>query len=106
MCSFGNIGKDMPCKERLKHVKWSTLEQRRLFSPLIKCDKTINGLNGLDPSAHFTFAHDCGPLRANRHFKHKFASATLNSFKHFFLRRIDKWNKVPKEIAVAKNLNT
>ena len=38
---------------------------------------------------------------------HRFASATLNSFKHsFFIRIIDKWNNLPKEIAEAENLNT
>ena len=38
---------------------------------------------------------------------HRFASTTLNSFKHsFFIRIIDKWNNLPKEIAEAENLNT
>ena len=71
-CALGNIGQDMPYEERLKLLKWPTLEQRRLFS----CYKTINRLNGLDPVAFFTFAHDFRPLRANHRFKLKFASAT------------------------------
>ena len=82
------------------------LLQRRLFSSLIECYKTINRLNGLDPSAFFTFAHDFRPLRANHRFKLKLTSATLNSFKHsFFIRIIDKWNNLPKEVAEAENLN-
>ena len=48
----------MPYEERLKLLKWSTLEQRRLFSSLIECYKTINRLNGLNPSAFFTFANE------------------------------------------------
>ena len=73
---------------------------------LIECYKTINRLNGLDPLAFFTFAHDFRPLRANHRFKLKLTSAILNSFKHsFFIRIIDKWNNLPKEVAEAENLN-
>ena len=61
-CALGNVGQDMPYEERLKLLKWPSLEQRRLFSSLIECYKTINRLNGLDPSAFFTFAHDFRPL--------------------------------------------
>ena len=100
-CALGNIGPDMPYEERLKLLKLPTLEQRRLFLSLIEGYKTINRLNGLDPSAFFTFAHDFRPLRANYRFKLKLASATLN----FFIRITDKWNNLPKEIAEAENLN-
>ena len=51
----------MPYEERLNHLKWPTLEQRRLFSSLMECYKTINSLDGLDPSAFFTFANDFWP---------------------------------------------
>ena len=105
-CALGNIGQDMPYEERLNLLKWPTLEQRRLFSSLIECYKTINSLNGLDPSAFFTFANDFWPLRANHHFKLKLASAILNSFKQsFFIRITDKWDNLPKEIAEVENLN-
>ena len=97
----------MSYEECLMFLKWSTLQQRRLFSSLTECYKTINRLNRLDPSAFFTFAHDFWPLGANHRFKLKFAFATSNSFKHsFFIRIIDKWNNLPKEIAEAENLNT
>ena len=87
-------------------LKWPTLKQRRLFSSLTECYKTLNRPNGLDATAFFMFARDFRPSRANHRFKLKFASATLNSFKHsFFIRVIDKWNYLPKEIAEAKNLN-
>ena len=73
---------------------------------LIECYKTINSLNGLDPSAFFTFANDFRPLRANHRFKLNLASATLNSFKQsFFIRITDRWNNLPKEIAEVENLN-
>ena len=44
-------------KDRLKHFKWPTLKERKLFSSRIECYKIINRLNGLDPSALFSFAH-------------------------------------------------
>ena len=102
-----NYWQDMSYEECLMFLKWPTLQQRRLFSSLTECYKTINRLNRLDPSAFFTFAHDFWPLGANQCFKLKFAFATSNSFKHsFFIRIIDKWNNLPKKIAEAENLNT
>ena len=90
MCPW-KYWRDMSYEERLKFLKWPTLQQRRLFPSLIEC-KTINRLNGLDPSAFFTFAYDFRPLRANHRFKLKFASATLNSFKYSFLLYKHQWN--------------
>ena len=84
-CVLGNIGRDMPYEKRLKLLQWPTLEQRRLLLSLLECYKTINRLNRLDPSAFFTFALDFRPLRAKHRFKLKLTSATLNSFKNYFL---------------------
>ena len=60
----------MPYEERLKLLKWPTLEQRKSPS-LVEYYKTINRLNGLDPSVFFTFAHEFRPLRINHRFKLK-----------------------------------
>ena len=86
-------------------LKWPTLQQRRLFSSFTECYKTINSLNGLDPSKCFTFALVFRSLKANHRFKLKSVSATLSSFNIFFIRIIDKWNNLPKEIADVENLN-
>ena len=93
-----------------KNALWSKNGQRfnKDYSPRSQTviNKTINSLNGLDPSKFFTFSRDFRPLRANHRFKLKSVSATLNSFKHFFfIRIIDEWNDLPKEIAKAENLN-
>ena len=48
--SVGNIGRDMSYEERLKFLKWPTLQQRILFSSLTECYKTITRLSGLIPS--------------------------------------------------------
>ena len=52
-CALGNIRQDMPYEELLRLLKWPTHGQRRLFSSLIECYKTINRPNGLDPSVFF-----------------------------------------------------
>ena len=103
-CALGKFGCDV--LQKTPHgLKWPTLQQRRLFSSLTECYKTINSLNGLDPSKFFTFARVCQPLKANHRFKLKSVSATLNSFNIFFIRIIDIWNNLPKEIADVANLN-
>ena len=56
-----NIGRDMSYEERLKVLKWPTLHQRRLFSLLTECCRTVNSLNGLHPFQYFTLTHDFRP---------------------------------------------
>ena len=70
---------DTSFEERLKLLKWPTLEQRRSFLSLIECYKTINSPNGLDTlRLCFRFAHDFGPLGADHRFKLK----CIHNFKH------------------------
>ena len=72
-----------------------------------ECYKTINRLNGLDPQELFIFADKFRQLRSNHCFKLKTRSAKLNSYKYsFFIRIINLWNNLPKEIAEADNLGT
>ena len=53
-----------------KILQWPTLV-RRDFLSLVECYKTINGLNGLDPSMYFAFASDYRQLRSNHRYKLK-----------------------------------
>ena len=46
-CALGNIGQDMPYEERLKLLKWPTLEQRRLFLSLTECYQTIDLMDSI-----------------------------------------------------------
>ena len=94
-------------EDRLKRVKWPTLEKRRTLSSLTECYKTINGLNCLNPHEFFNFADKYRPLRSNHRFKLKMKSAKLNCYKHsFFLRIVNLWNNLRKETAEAKDLRT
>ena len=93
--SLDNAG----CQESMNYwnIQLITAKWFRLFSSLIECHKTINSLNGLDPSAFFTLANDFRPLRANHRFKLKLASATLNSLNHSFFythnRQVEQFAK-------------
>ena len=69
---------DMSYEDRLKRLKWPTLEKRRTLSSLTECYKTINGLNCLNPHELFDFADKYRPLRSSHRFKLKMKSAKLN----------------------------
>ena len=83
-----NIGRDTSCEEGFKFLKWPTLHQRRLFSSLTECYKTVHSLKGLHPFEYFTLAHDFQPLRANYRHKLKPLPTRLNSFKYSFFVNI------------------
>ena len=83
-----NIGRDTSCEERFKFLKWPTLHQRRLFSSLTECYKTVHSLKGLHPFEYFTLAHNFQPLRANYRHKLKPLPTRLNSFKYSFFVNI------------------
>ena len=86
--SLGTTTNDMSYEDRLKRLKWPTLEKRRTLSSLAECYKTINGLNRLNPHEFFSFADKYRPLRSNHRFKLKTKSAKLNCYKHSFFLRI------------------
>ena len=96
----------MSYEERLKFLKWPTLHQRRQFSSLTECYKTITSLNGLNPFEYFTFACDFRPLRANHRHKIKPLPAKLKSFWYsLFVNIVNDWNNLPKDVAEAETLN-
>ena len=82
--ALGTAANDMSYEDRLKRLKWPTLEKRRTLSSLAECYKTINGLNCLNPHEFFSFADKYRPLRSNHRFKLKTKSAKLNCYKHSF----------------------
>ena len=91
-----NIGRDTSCEERFKFLKWPTLHQRRLFSSLTECYKTVHSLKGLHPFDYFTLAHDFQPLRANYRHKLKPLPTKLKSFKE--LHRVRPLSSSPLRV--------
>ena len=105
--ALGTTANDMSYGDRLKRLKWPTLEKRRTLSSLAECYKTINGLNCLNPHEFFSFSDKYRPLRSNHRFKLQTKSAKLNCYKHsFFLCIVNLWNNLRKETAEAKDLRS
>ena len=100
-CALGENGKDLSYQERLDILRWPTLEKRREYLSLVECFKTVHSLNGLNPSL-FTLVLSA---LANHCYKLKFKSARLNCYKYsFFVRIVNLWNKLPKDVAEAESL--
>ena len=95
--ALGTTANDMSYEDRLKRLKWPTLEKRRTLSSLTEYYKTINGLNCLNPHEFFSFADKYRPLRSNHRFKLKHS---------FFLRIVNLWSNLRKETAEAKDLRS
>ena len=105
--ALGTTANDMSYEDRLKRLKWPTLEKRRTLSSLTECYKTIKGLNCLNPHEFFSFADKYRPPRSNHRFKLKTKFAKLNWYKHsLFLHIVNLWNNLRKETAEAKDLRT
>lgn len=104
--ALGISANDMSYEDRLKRLKWPSLEKRRTLSSLTECYKTINEPNCLNPYEFLSFADKCRPLRSNHRFKLKTKSAKLNCYKHsFFLRIVNLWSNLRKETAEARLKN-
>ena len=104
---LGTTANDMSYEDRLKRLKWPTLEKKRTLSSFAECCKTINGLNCSNQHEFFSFADKYRPLRSNHCFKLKMKSVKLNCCKHsFFLRIVNLWNNLRKETAEAKDLRS
>ena len=63
--ALGTNANRMSYEDRLKRLKWPTLEKRRTLSSLTECYKAVNGLNGINPHDFFNFADKYRPLRSN-----------------------------------------
>ena len=57
----------MSYEERCKILKWSTLEERRLYLSLIECYKTVCNINNLEFDTYFELGSK--RTRANHDYK-------------------------------------
>ncbi|XP_028407530.1 uncharacterized protein LOC114530144 [Dendronephthya gigantea] len=96
---------DMSYEDRIKILKWSTLEKCRLYLSLIECYKIVFNISNLDFNTFFELGSK--RTRANHGYKLYVKLAKCNSYKNsFFVRIIDDWNNLPKDVVEAGNLNT
>ena len=100
--ALGQRRGDMEYEDRLKILKWPTLEKRRHYISLVECYKTVFGLNGLNFSDVFDLALD-PRTRANHPFKLFVKSAKVNPYKYsFFVRIVKAWNNLPSHVVQAE----
>ena len=62
--ALGQKRNEMEYEDRLRKLKWPTLETRRLFLSLVECYKIVFGMNKLNFDDLFEFTK-CNSTRAN-----------------------------------------
>ena len=95
----------MEYEDRLRKLKWPTLETRRLFLSLVVCYKIVFGMNKLnfDDLLEFT---KCNATCANHPYKLYVKPAKRNPYKYSFpIRIVRDWNSLPGSIVEAGSLS-
>ena len=85
--ALGQKRGEMEYEDRLRKLKWPTLETRRLFLSLVECCKIVFGMNKLnfDDLLEFT---KCNSIRANHLYKLYVKPAKCSPYKYSFPIRI------------------
>ena len=103
--ALGQKHGEMEYEDRLRKLKWPTLETRRLFLSLVECYKIVFGMNKLnfDDLLEFT---KCNSTCANHPYKLYVKPAKCNPNKYSFpIRIVRDWNSLPGSIVEARSLN-
>ena len=80
--AIGQRRQEMSYEDRCKILKWSTLEERRLYLSFVECYKTVFNINTLDFDTYFKFGTKHS--RSNHDYKLYVKLAKCNSYKHSF----------------------
>ena len=104
--ALGKKRDEMEYEERLRRLKWSTLETRRLFLSLAECYKTVfDDLNKPNIDSLFEFTKR-NSIRANHPYKLYDKPAKCNPHKYsFFIRIAQDWNSLTGSIVEAGSLS-
>ena len=101
--------KGMNCEDRLKKVRLTTLETRRIRADLLEVYKIVNKLEGIDEEYLFERRlgkqNDGCVTRENscKFFKNRFR---LDTGKYSFANRVvDEWNQLPDSVIQATSVN-
>ena len=81
--ALGQKRSEMEYEDRLRKLKWPTLETRRLFLSLVECYKIVFGMNKLNFDHLFEFTK-CNSTRANHPYKLYVKPAKCWSLEIFF----------------------
>ena len=103
--ALGQKRGEMEYEDRLRKLKWPTLETRRLFLSLVECYKIVFGINKLNFDDLFEFTK-CNSTRANHPYKLYLKPAKCNPYKYSFpIRIVRDWNSLPRSIVEAGSLD-
>ena len=95
----------MEYEDRLRKLKWPTLETRRLFLSLVECYKIVLCMKKLNVDELFEFTK-CNSTRANHPYVLHVKPAKCNPYKYYFpIRIIRDWNSLPGSIVEAGSLS-
>ena len=96
--ALGQKRSEMEYEDRLRKLKWPTLETRRLFLSLVECYKIVFGMNKLNFDDLFEFTK-CNSTRANHPYKLYVKPAKCNTYKYSFpIRIVRDSNSLPGSI--------
>ena len=102
--ALGQKRSEMEYEDRLRKLKWPTLETRRLFLSLVECYKIVFGMNKLNFDDLFEFTK-CNSTRANHPYKLYVKPAKCNTYKYSFpIRIVRDSNSLPGSIVEAGSL--
>ena len=103
--ALGQKRGEMDYDDRLRKLKWPTLETRTLFLSLVECYKIVFDMNKLNFDDLFEFTK-CNSTRANHPYKLYLKPAKCNSYKYSFsIRIVRHWNSLPGSVVEAGSLS-
>ena len=95
----------MENEDRLRKLKWPTIETSTFFVSLVECYKIVSGINKLNFDNLFEF-NKYNSTRANHPYKLYVKPAKCNPYKYYFpIRIVRDWNSLPGSIVDAGSLS-
>ena len=99
-------GPDQPYMERLKKLKWQSLELRRKYLCLVQLYKIMFDLCDIDKFKYLDIVGE-SRTRSRHRYKLRPKHAHTNYFKFsFFNRYISDWNSLPSDVVEATSLSS
>ena len=100
--------RDIPYDDRLKAMNLTTLEESRSRGDAIETYKLLNGLENVNHNQFFKVIRE-GPSTQTRGHPLKLEtqySRTEKRRNFFSVRAVKNWNKLPRDVVLAENLNS
>ena len=99
--------RDAPYEERLKAFNLTSLEERRKRGDAIETYKLVKGIENVDHEQFFRVIRE-GPSVNTRGHPYKLETQQVRTERRrnfFSIRAVKTWNKLPREVVTAENLN-